>query len=622
MELYAKGQLSYLILTCLLERDYYGLDIISSISEKSNGKINLKKPSVYSNLTRMEKQGFVSAYLKSSDIGPNRKYYSITEHGRNFYNELKEYFDRNNINVFVDYSEDNDAKMPNYQVKMNYQELDQNLDKDFIVYDRKPENENNEVNLINNEVYENNNIDDVVDNDFFDFSSINDNVEDKTQINIAETDAISDEEFTEKLYTEENDIVSTKINETIIENDNQLLKNDSEDSNIEEATIQNEIEEQRVIINEKEEHNGQIIEKEENSTIDEKTEEKKDDAVFLSTSDANEYNKRLYDISKEINRYKKKRSFAEDQLSMTVDSPLVESEVRTKTSIEDFKNSLIDNKFKYGERLSNEEFSNGSYRGKIEQLTEKNENKNTVDKVQDDAVYITNRLDSEKLERAKKIEPPRLKIVTESSKDTRLPAPKRDVTIDPSHKEILSKLYSKTKGGSAEEIRNDCLYDYNDLKDYYTGQNIGFNEYKKNAGKSIHNTNKLILINSVISFILSIMFSAILFAILANTGCINHNTSFLFLLLPALLLFDVAYKYYNYKKYSGWIPSKLVPQWQVWTITVVLIAVIIGLNFACGLNNYNFDLYATTLLLPLVLTFILLPARYYLKRYILVRHWK
>ena len=63
MELYAKGQLSYLILTCLLERDYYGLDIISSISEKSNGKINLKKPSVYSNLTRMEKQGFVSAYF-------------------------------------------------------------------------------------------------------------------------------------------------------------------------------------------------------------------------------------------------------------------------------------------------------------------------------------------------------------------------------------------------------------------------------------------------------------------------------------------------------------------------------------------------------------------------------
>ena len=57
MDLYAKGQLSFLILNCLLERDFYGLDFISEIYNRSNGRINLKKPSVYSNRTRMEKQG-------------------------------------------------------------------------------------------------------------------------------------------------------------------------------------------------------------------------------------------------------------------------------------------------------------------------------------------------------------------------------------------------------------------------------------------------------------------------------------------------------------------------------------------------------------------------------------
>ena len=82
MDLYAKGQLSFLILTCLLERDFYGLDLISEIYNKSNGRIELKKPSVYSNLTRMEKQGYVSSYLKNSELGPNRKYYSVTERGR------------------------------------------------------------------------------------------------------------------------------------------------------------------------------------------------------------------------------------------------------------------------------------------------------------------------------------------------------------------------------------------------------------------------------------------------------------------------------------------------------------------------------------------------------------
>ena len=105
MDLYAKGQLSFMILTCLLERDFYGLDIISEINKKSDGKITLKKPSVYSNLTRMEKQGYVSSYLKSSDLGPNRKYYSITEKGRSFYQELKSYFERNNIDVFRDFKD-------------------------------------------------------------------------------------------------------------------------------------------------------------------------------------------------------------------------------------------------------------------------------------------------------------------------------------------------------------------------------------------------------------------------------------------------------------------------------------------------------------------------------------
>ena len=104
MEIYAKGQLSFLILNCLLERDFYGLDIITEIKTRSNGNIDLKKPSVYSNLTRMEKQGLVSSYMQSSELGPNRRYYSITEKGRTVYQELKEEFERNHFNVFRDFN--------------------------------------------------------------------------------------------------------------------------------------------------------------------------------------------------------------------------------------------------------------------------------------------------------------------------------------------------------------------------------------------------------------------------------------------------------------------------------------------------------------------------------------
>ena len=123
MDLYAKGQLSFMILTCLLERDFYGLDIISEINKKSDGKITLKKPSVYSNLTRMEKQGYVSSYLQDSELGPNRKYYSITEKGRIFYNDLKDYYDRNNIDVFRDFKDESSMEK-NIQINSN---LDPNL---------------------------------------------------------------------------------------------------------------------------------------------------------------------------------------------------------------------------------------------------------------------------------------------------------------------------------------------------------------------------------------------------------------------------------------------------------------------------------------------------------------
>lgn len=144
MDLYAKGQLSFLILNCLLERDFYGLDFITEINNKSNGRILLKKPSVYSNLTRMEKQGYVSSYLKNSDLGPNRKYYSITESGRNFYNDLKDYFDRNNIDVFRDFKVDDEK-----------QEITQNT----ITEDRFSQQEQENDDQLENEEY-------------FDFSSI------------------------------------------------------------------------------------------------------------------------------------------------------------------------------------------------------------------------------------------------------------------------------------------------------------------------------------------------------------------------------------------------------------------------------------------------------------------
>ena len=77
-----RGQLSTIILTTLLDKDKYGLEIIDEIEKKTFGEVVIKKPSLYSSLNRMEKQDLVSSYWKDSDIGGRRHYYRLTDFGR------------------------------------------------------------------------------------------------------------------------------------------------------------------------------------------------------------------------------------------------------------------------------------------------------------------------------------------------------------------------------------------------------------------------------------------------------------------------------------------------------------------------------------------------------------
>ena len=77
-----RGQLSTIILTSLLNGDKYGYEIINEVETKTNGELIIKKPSLYSALSRMENQDLVSSYWKDSDIGGKRHYYRLTDFGR------------------------------------------------------------------------------------------------------------------------------------------------------------------------------------------------------------------------------------------------------------------------------------------------------------------------------------------------------------------------------------------------------------------------------------------------------------------------------------------------------------------------------------------------------------
>ena len=71
-----------LILLELNECDKYGFELTKNIENKSNGKIIIKQPTLYTLLKKLEKSKFIASYWQDSDIGGKRHYYKLTENGK------------------------------------------------------------------------------------------------------------------------------------------------------------------------------------------------------------------------------------------------------------------------------------------------------------------------------------------------------------------------------------------------------------------------------------------------------------------------------------------------------------------------------------------------------------
>lgn len=90
-----RGNVDTVILKVLYEGDRYGYDLIRQINARSDGQWEIKQPTVYACLKRLEKQGFVSSYWDSSESdGGRRKYYTLTESGKEVFLRYKSEFER------------------------------------------------------------------------------------------------------------------------------------------------------------------------------------------------------------------------------------------------------------------------------------------------------------------------------------------------------------------------------------------------------------------------------------------------------------------------------------------------------------------------------------------------
>ena len=95
-ETYKKGLLSFWLLLLLSKRRAYPYEINKAIRELSQNTISADENSIYRALNRLTQSGVVDSQVQSSDTGPSRRYYFLTDLG----SELLTRFITRNILVF------------------------------------------------------------------------------------------------------------------------------------------------------------------------------------------------------------------------------------------------------------------------------------------------------------------------------------------------------------------------------------------------------------------------------------------------------------------------------------------------------------------------------------------
>ena len=77
---FKKGVLELVILLCVSRKDMYGYELVTEVS----AVIDVTEGTIYPLLKRLTKDGYFQTYLKESTEGPPRKYYHITNEGKEY----------------------------------------------------------------------------------------------------------------------------------------------------------------------------------------------------------------------------------------------------------------------------------------------------------------------------------------------------------------------------------------------------------------------------------------------------------------------------------------------------------------------------------------------------------
>lgn len=81
---FRKGVLEICVLALISKKDMYGYEIVQNISKV----IEVNEGTIYPILRRLTKEGYFNTYILESSEGPARKYYKLTDLGKENLNKL------------------------------------------------------------------------------------------------------------------------------------------------------------------------------------------------------------------------------------------------------------------------------------------------------------------------------------------------------------------------------------------------------------------------------------------------------------------------------------------------------------------------------------------------------
>lgn len=83
---FKKGALELCVLSQLVSGDKYGYEL----TERISAEMSIAGGTLYPILRRLKEEDYVTTYLVESESGPARKYYQLTDKGRQYQEAIKQ----------------------------------------------------------------------------------------------------------------------------------------------------------------------------------------------------------------------------------------------------------------------------------------------------------------------------------------------------------------------------------------------------------------------------------------------------------------------------------------------------------------------------------------------------